>query len=72
MSGSTAKAHRDNQHRAQRRGDRSSFRVIRRQDTTGEELYAVVGPSGVALYTFTDLRAANAEVAELNSPLRDT
>jgi hypothetical protein len=70
MSGSTAKVNRDTQHRVQRRRDRGSFRVIRRQDKTGEELYAVVGPSGVALYTFSDLHEANAEAAELNAPAR--
>ena len=32
----------------------------------GEEIYVVVGPTGIGLYTFTDLRVATAEAAELN------
>jgi hypothetical protein len=67
MSGSTAEVNRDTQHRARRRRDRGEFRVIQRHEK-GEELYAVIGPSGVALYTFSDLRDATAEAAILNTP----
>jgi hypothetical protein len=36
-----------------------------------EELYAVVNPTGVVLYTFSDIREAVAEAAELNAmPIR--
>ena len=54
-------------HRAPRRRDRDSFRVVPQEAATGEQLYAVVGPTGVALYTFTDVHAAIAEAAELNA-----
>jgi hypothetical protein len=42
--------------------------VQRHEDINGEEVFAVIGPSGAALYTFTELRVATAEAAELNSP----
>jgi len=43
-----------------------AFRVIPQHNGSGEEVYVVVSPSGVGLYTFTDLRLATAEAAELN------
>jgi hypothetical protein len=42
------------------------FRVIPEHSRSGEEIYMVVSPAGVGLYTFTDLRLATAEAAELN------
>jgi hypothetical protein len=54
-------------HRAPRR-DRDSFRVVPEETPSGEQLYAVLGPTGVPLYTFTDIHAAIAEAAELNAP----
>jgi hypothetical protein len=66
MSGSTSEMKKDTQHRVQRRRDRGEFRVVRRHEK-GEELYAVIAPSGVALYTFSELREATAEAAELNA-----
>ena len=49
-----------------RRGNRGAFRVIPLSVGNGEEIYVVVGPTGIGLYTFTDLRVATAEAAELN------
>jgi hypothetical protein len=69
MSGSTAEVNRHTQHRIQRRRDRGGFHIVRRYEK-GEELYAVIGPSGAALYTFSDLREATTEAAELNAPTR--
>lgn len=54
-------------HHVHRRRDRGSFRVVPQEAANGEPLYAVVGPTGVALYTFTDMREAIAEAAELNT-----
>jgi hypothetical protein len=48
------------------RRDSGAFRVIPQNAVTGEEIYVVVSPAGVGLYTFTDLRVATAEAAELN------
>ena len=47
-------------------GNTGAFRVIPLSAGNGEEIYVVVGPTGVGLYTFTDLRVATAEAAELN------
>jgi hypothetical protein len=44
----------------------AAFRVIPQHSGHGEEVYVVVSPTGVGLYTFTDLRLATAEAAELN------
>jgi hypothetical protein len=49
-----------------RPSDREAFRVIPQRNRNGEEVYVVVSPAGVGLYTFTDLRVATAEAAELN------
>ena len=51
MSGSTSQVNKDTHHRLRRRRDRGGFRVVPKAER-GEELYAVVGPTGVALYTF--------------------
>jgi hypothetical protein len=53
-------------HRARRR-ERGSFCVVPQEAENEEQLYAVVGPTGVALYTFTDVREATAEASALNS-----
>jgi len=53
-------------HGALRRRDRGSFRVVPQGADIDEELYAVVSPAGVTLYTFGDLHEAIAEAAELN------
>jgi hypothetical protein len=58
---------RDRSSRSRRRRGRGGFRVIPRENDNGEEVYVVVGPTGVALYSFTDIREASAEAAELNS-----
>jgi hypothetical protein len=58
-------------HAVPRRRDRGSFRVIPREADHNEELYAVVNPNGVTLYTFSDIQEAITEVAELNTtPIR--
>jgi hypothetical protein len=57
-------------HRVRRRRDRGSFRVVPQEAENERELYAVVGPSGAALYTFTDARDAIAEASALNSAPR--
>jgi hypothetical protein len=49
-----------------RRGNGGAFRVVPQHPGNGEEVYIVVSPAGVGLYTFTDLRVATAEAAELN------
>ena len=51
---------------ARRSGNGEAFRVIPQHSGSGEEVYVVVSPTGVGLYTFTDLRLATAEAAELN------
>ena len=53
-------------HRGDRRRDRDSFRVVPQGAQDTEQVYAVVGPTGVALYTFTNLHEATAEAAALN------
>jgi hypothetical protein len=50
----------------QRPSNEAAFRVIPQHTGSGEEVYIVVSPAGVGLYTFTDLRLATAEAAELN------
>ena len=52
---------------AHRIRDRGSFRVVPLEAENGEQLYAVVAPTGVRLYTFTDVREAAAEASALNS-----
>jgi hypothetical protein len=47
-------------------GVRVGFWVLPQRDAAGEESYVVVGPTGVPLYTFTDVRDAIEEAAELN------
>ena len=49
-----------------RPGNAAAYRVIPQHSGNGEEVYVVVSPTGVGLYTFTDLRLATAEAAELN------
>jgi hypothetical protein len=49
---------------------RGGFRVIPRENDIGEEVYVLVGPTGVALYTFTDVSDATREAAELNGARR--
>jgi hypothetical protein len=61
--GSTANIGRD---RANGLRALEGYWVIPDRDRGGEEVFAVVGPTGVPLYTFTDLRDAVAEATELN------
>ena len=65
-SGSKAETSTSSEHRVRRGRRRGGFRVIPQTDEKGEEVYAVVAPTGVALYTFTDIREAVAEAADLN------
>jgi hypothetical protein len=51
---------------ARRPSDGGAFRVVPQHAGGGEQVYIVVSPTGVELYTFTDLRVATAEAAELN------
>jgi len=52
-----------------RSGNRASFRVVPQRDG-GEEVFLIVAPTGVALYSFTDLHAATSEAAALNTTSR--
>ena len=52
---------------AHRVRDRGSFRVVPLETEIGQQLYAVVAPTGVTLYTFADVREATAEASILNS-----
>ena len=45
---------------------RAGFRVVPKGDAR-EQKFMVVAPTGVALYSFTDVHAAAAEAAELNA-----
>jgi hypothetical protein len=54
-------------HRVHRRPEQHSFRVVPQENENESQLYVVVGPNGVALYTFTDAREAVAEASVLNS-----
>ena len=45
---------------------RASFRVVALEGEDAQELYAVVAPTGVPLYTFADIREATEEAAALN------
>ena len=54
---------------AHRVRDRGSFRVLPLETEDGQQLYAVVAPTGVTLYTFADSREAVAEASTLNSAL---
>ena len=67
MVGSEGGVNREISSRFRRRQGRGGFRVIPRENEDGEEVWVVVGPSGVALYSFIDVREATAEAAELNS-----
>ena len=68
MSGSTPDVIRDTSPGVQRRRDRAGdFRVVLRKDKNGEFVFTLLGPTGVALYTFSDLHDATAEGAELNT-----
>ena len=67
MSGSTSNVKRETDHRSSRRRNRGDFRVIPHLNRDGEEVFLVVAPTGVQLYTFEDIREATAEAAELNS-----
>lgn len=53
----------------ERRQDLGGYRVLPENDGKGEMTYAVVTPTGVPLYTFADIRDANAEAAQLNGPI---
>jgi hypothetical protein len=53
--------------RVRRPRDRGSFRVLPLEAENEQQLYAVVAPTGVTLYTFTDVREATAEASALNS-----
>jgi len=67
MSGSTSNVKREIDHRSSRRRDRGDFRVVPHLNRDGEEVFLLVAPTGVQLYTFEDIREATAEAAELNS-----
>jgi hypothetical protein len=54
-------------HRTGRLRDLDSFRVVPRETEHERQLYTVVGPTGVALYTFTDIHEAIAEASVLNT-----
>jgi hypothetical protein len=54
-------------HRTGRPRDLDSFRVVPHQTEHEVQLYTVVGPTGVALYTFADIHAATAEASVLNT-----
>jgi hypothetical protein len=54
-------------HRVRHRRDRDSYRVIPQEAEHEQQLYGVVAPTGVTLYTFTDVREAIAEASALNS-----
>jgi hypothetical protein len=43
-----------------------SFRVVALEADDTQELFAVVDPTGVPLYTFTDIHEATEEAAALN------
>jgi hypothetical protein len=49
-----------------RSSNEGAFRVIPQHNGSGEEVFVVVSPTGIGLYTFTDLHLATAEAAELN------
>ena len=67
MWGSVSSLSRKSDHRSGRRRDRGDFRVVPHFSRNGDEVYVVVAPTGVQMYTFEDIRAATAEAAELNS-----
>jgi hypothetical protein len=68
MSGSTPDVNGDTSPGVQRRRDRAGdFRVVLRKDKNGEYVFTLLGQTGVALYTFSDLHDATAEAAELNT-----
>jgi hypothetical protein len=46
---------------------RGSFRVVPGVGNGGEEIFVVVAPTGVSLYSFTDLHDATTEAATLNA-----
>lgn len=59
-------------HRRDRRRGHRDFRVVP-ESRDGESTFVVVAPSGVALYSFTELNAATSEAAALNASAdRDT
>ena len=66
-SGSNVETSTSSEHRVRPTRSRGRFHVVPQEDEKGEEVHVVVGPTGVALYTFTDIREAIAEAAELNS-----
>jgi hypothetical protein len=66
MSESAAAVKREKEHRSSRRRNRGDFLVVRHLSEAGEEVYLLVAPTGVQLYTFEDIREATAEAAELN------
>ena len=42
------------------------YHVVQEENEAGETLHVVVAPTGVALYSFTDVQDAAAEAAALN------
>ena len=42
------------------------YHVVQEENEAGETVHVVVAPTGVALYSFTDVHDATAEVAALN------
>jgi hypothetical protein len=66
LSGRDPNVYAEVANRSRRRRDRGGFGVAPQEDENGEEVYVVVGPTGAALYSFTDIREAIAEAADLN------
>jgi hypothetical protein len=67
ISGTSIGLRRNADHRSGRRRDRGDFHVVPHLNRSGDEVYLVVAPTGVQMYTFEDIHAATAEAAELNS-----
>jgi hypothetical protein len=59
--GSAADATRETGHRLYRRPAGEAFRVVPQLGRDGEKVLLLVAPTGVALYTFADIRDATAE-----------
>jgi hypothetical protein len=66
MSGSSAGLESDTRHRSYGGRQRGGFRVVMQLNDVGEEIYVVVSPTDVPMYSFTDVRDASAEAAALN------
>ena len=52
--------------RAHPRRQSGGYHVVQEENEAGETLHVVVAPTGVALYSFTDVHDATAEAAALN------